>query len=898
MRAIAAALALLVLIDINGGGRGRAQAPRPDPVVQTLRDLETALSADRPDGLAALTSPQLPPAQTALLNEIRMDDHPARPHAIVRERERRPAGDGFLVVADLLVSRGAAGRLATWEIDVRPRAPSADRLTIAGIRQVAHLDDLIRLSLDTTRQFSVHNLVFAAPDFVLTMPAGTAFTASGDFGVTALVLRGRGEVHFTPPDRAEQDQLRLFSRHPSIDSTVDDVYIRVNPADLGSHFSESALAPTALRPAAAAQAQEIFDRFSSKSFTLNLGDLSPPSSGRWSILPAVGSVAVELKSPRYGWLTYARSINDPEDVNLFDRAHVHNLSLYASSDRIAERGRFYDEDAGAAYDVIEYGLDVAFDPSRAWIGGHGRVRIRVLSDGLESVSFRLAESLAVSSVTSPDLGRLLAMRVLGQTTVLVSLPRPVDRNQEITFDLAYSGRLDPQELGDETLSVQAQNPQVMEGPELLQKPEPRFMYSSRVYWYPQGMTTDYAPAAMRLTVPADYQVVASGTQIRSVTAQGVIHGESKSVRTVEFFADRPVRYLACEISRFVSLGRTTIQVPVADAPDPSRQAASGTQTTELALDVLATPRLVGSNRGVAARTEALVKFFANLLGDAPYPSLTITVADALLPGGHSPAYFALVQQPLPSTPYAWREDPLNLDRFPDFLLGHEVAHQWWGQAVGFKNYHDQWLSEGLAQYSAAMFIDSTRPDLFRSLLTRMRDSAESFSSKGPIYLGYRLGHIEGRSATFRAIAYNKSAVVLHMLRRLIGDEAFRSGLRRFYREWRFKKAGTDDLRAAFEAEARRPLGRFFDRWILGSTLPHVRVTTQAGREPGFATVRVEQVGEVFDFPLTVTVQYTDGTVEEQTLLVTEAVHDHRIPLAGPVRRILTRDELTLAQWVD
>jgi hypothetical protein len=316
------------------------------------------------------------------------------------------------------------------------------------------------------------------------------------------------------------------------------------------------------------------------------------------------------------------------------------------------------------------------------------------------------------------------------------------------------------------------------------------------------------------------------------------------------------------------------------------------------LEVFATPRLANRNRGLGARAEALVKFYAGLLGDVPYPSLDITVADALLPGGHSPAYFALVQQPLPSTPYVWRADPLSFDRYPDFLLGHEVAHQWWGQAVGFKNYHDQWLSEGLAHYSAVMFIESTRPDLTRSLLTQMLNSAMSFSDKGPIYLGYRLGHIEGRSAAFRAIAYNKSAVVLHMLRRLIGDEPFRNGLRRFYRDWRFKKAGTDDLRAAFEAEAHRPLGRFFDRWILGSTLPRVRVTTPPGGDPSFATVRVEQVGDVFDFPLTVVVQYADGRTEERTLVVTEPARDHRIPLNGRIRRILTKDELTLAEWAN
>ena len=359
-------------------------------------------------------------------------------------------------------------------------------------------------------------------------------------------------MHFTPPDRAEQDQLRIFARRPSVDTAVDEVYIRVNPADLESHLSTAALVPTAATPTAAAHAQEIFDRFAPMSFSLSLGDLS---GERWTILPAAGNVAVEFRSPLFGWLTYARAVSDPEDVSFFDRERGHNLSLYASSAKVAERGRFYDEDAGAAYDVLQYGLDVAFDPSQSWIEGRGRLRIRVLADTLQSVSFRLAESLAVSSVTSPDQGRLLAMRVLGHTSVVVSLPEPVRRGREMTVDIVYGGRLDPQELGNEAMPVQATRPRA-DVPEPIQKPEPRFMYSTRAAWYPQGLTTDYAPAGMRLTVPAVYQVVATGSQVRSSTSQGVIHGESKAVRTVEFFADRPVRYLACEIGRFVSVGRT------------------------------------------------------------------------------------------------------------------------------------------------------------------------------------------------------------------------------------------------------------------------------------------------------------------------------------------------------
>ena len=58
---------------------------------------------------------------------------------------------------------------------------------------------------------------------------------------------------------------------------------------------------------------------------------------------------------------------------------------------------------------------------------------------------------------------------------------------------------------------------------------------------------------------------------------------------------------------------------------------------------------------------------------------------------------------------------------------------------------------------------------------------------------------------FRALVYNKGGAVLHMLRRLLGDDVFFAGVRRFYREYKFRKAGTEDLRRALEAESGRSL---------------------------------------------------------------------------------------------
>jgi aminopeptidase N len=276
--------------------------------------------------------------------------------------------------------------------------------------------------------------------------------------------------------------------------------------------------------------------------------------------------------------------------------------------------------------------------------------------------------------------------------------------------------------------------------------------------------------------------------------------------------------------------------------------------------------------------------------------LTVIAADSLLPGGHAPAQIALIQQPLPASPFTWGADPLAFDRYPNYLFAHEVAHQWWGQAVGFKNYHDYWLSEGLAQYSAVMFLGDGKPEIAHALLKQMRESAEAFTTRGPIYLGYRLGHIEGRSAVFRGTVYNKSAVVLHMLRRVIGDEAFRAGLRTFYRTWRFKKAGTDDLRQAFETAAGRPLSRFFDQWVLGSALPRLRVTSEVTEGGAAAVIRVDQIGDAFDVPLTVGIDYADGRSEEVELILRDATTELRVPLKGVMRRIVPRDELTLATF--
>jgi aminopeptidase N len=126
-------------------------------------------------------------------------------------------------------------------------------------------------------------------------------------------------------------------------------------------------------------------------------------------------------------------------------------------------------------------------------------------------------------------------------------------------------------------------------------------------------------------------------------------------------------------------------------------------------------------------------------------------------------------------------------------------------------------------------------------------------------------------------------MVLHMLRRLVGDEMFFAGIRSFYQEWKFKKAGTDDFRTVMEKASSRDLKRFFDTWVYGFTVPHVKFTYHIVGD--VATIRFEQHADPVDVPLTVTVTYASGATENIVVILADKHTERTIPLNGPVRTI-------------
>jgi aminopeptidase N len=169
------------------------------------------------------------------------------------------------------------------------------------------------------------------------------------------------------------------------------------------------------------------------------------------------------------------------------------------------------------------------------------------------------------------------------------------------------------------------------------------------------------------------------------------------------------------------------------------------------------------------------------------------------------------------------DDPANFSDMPDFFLAHEAAHQWWGQGTAPSSYRAKWISEAWAQYAAALWVRKRGgEDAFRRMMDRMGTWAFRHDASGPIDLGQRLGHLRGDPRVLRAIVYDKGAWVLHMLRGILGDDAFFSGARAFLKAHRYDKAGSQELRHALEGGSGRDLGPYFQRWVYETGLPTLR----------------------------------------------------------------------------
>ena len=158
-------------------------------------------------------------------------------------------------------------------------------------------------------------------------------------------------------------------------------------------------------------------------------------------------------------------------------------------------------------------------------------------------------------------------------------------------------------------------------------------------------------------------------------------------------------------------------------------------------------------------------------------------------------------------------DALGRDSTEDHLLIHELAHQWWGNRITAADWSHFWLHEGVASFIVALWKEerwgshayAREIELARARVERARANGRGRALVDP--------SIDSAESAGGPIPYSMGLLALHMLRREIGDESFRAGLRSFTARGRTRPVTTSDLRVAMEAAAGRSLQAFFENWV-------------------------------------------------------------------------------------
>ena len=288
----------------------------------------------------------------------------------------------------------------------------------------------------------------------------------------------------------------------------------------------------------------------------------------------------------------------------------------------------------------------------------------------------------------------------------------------------------------------------------------------------------------------------------------------------------------------------------------------------------------------AEPTLSVLEFFSEKVGPYAYEKLANVQANGVRGGMES------------ATAIFYGDDSVTGKRSPRWrnVVIHEIAHQWFGNAVTEADWDDVWLSEGFATYFTLLFTEHAYGrDAFLEGLSQSRDAVRAFDLKQP---GYRIIHdnLSDMSQVTTRQTYDKGGFTLHMLRGLLGDEAFWRGIREYYRRYQNANATSDDFRHVMEEVSGRDLAWFFDQWLRRAGSPTLEGTWRPDAAAGSLVVELNQsqAGVPFRLPIDLAILVEGRAEPEVTRLeMTEKAQTFRLPVAGVPRDV----RLDPQQWL-
>lgn len=375
------------------------------------------------------------------------------------------------------------------------------------------------------------------------------------------------------------------------------------------------------------------------------------------------------------------------------------------------------------------------------------------------------------------------------------------------------------------------------------------------YWFPSiDHPSDKASVEFRVRAPADWEVVASGRLVEEKALDG-------GAKLTVWATDHPIPVYTMV---FGAADMSVRELGALGCDVGSDRCVRITQWVYKEDEERA--------RALFRRAPEIVAFFDSLIGPFPYEKLALVQSSTRYGGMEN------------ASAIFFGEGVVRRER-GDVVVAHEIAHQWFGDAVTEREWPDLWLSEGFATYFASVFYE-LRGDEALAARLRARAEATYLGSPGDVARPVIDSTPADLLELLNANSYQKGAWVVHMLRQVLGDETFFAGIRHYYAEYQHGTALTQDLQRVMEEVAGRKLDWFFEQWLARPGYPQVEVrhAWDAGNRALELDVRQVQSWPAYRLPLTLEADGV-GYRLRRTFRVEGSNSRHEWPLPAEPRRV-------------
>lgn len=718
------------------------------------------------------------------------------------------------------------GVRAACQQSAQSQAPAAQSAAPAS-GAVALYRDLLNPSFDAKDVYQVRDVSILLEDLHISISDGTmAFMREVNGHVTGAVFEGVGEVLLVPPNRAERTSLALFTGSAVLEQRFQSAYLRFSDdkvvEELRSGFRGHA-----------EDAQEFVTRWQEPAILLARGDALPILQAMTSTREAASRfLHLRIGGTSAGIIDVFFDTSAPEQISVAQANIINNatfLDTWTSFPMRSSRQAAGEEDPAtrASFDISDYVLrvkvqpptDLSADAEFTLVPHHSGQRTVVLelSRYLKLSEVRVngapAEFIQNEAISGSDLSRR------GDDLIGVVMPAPLQKDRPLKLSFKYSGPV-MFSAGGELIYVGA-----------------------RGTWYP-NLGPSFSMFDLTFECPSDWSVVGTGKQVSSTVANGK--------RTSRFVTEKPIGRAGFNLGKFVAATSTAGKVEIhAYGAKNVEQALAGAEAR-----MGRKPDPGREAQQIADQASNTVEFLSSELDPFPYSNLEITQ----LPGMLSQSWPGLIY--LSSTAFLSPDerraigvrDPYVELLLSRLMLSHETAHQWWGDAVDWISYRDEWIVEALANYSALIMLEKQHPGDMKTALNYYRGEllretkSGIIADAGPVTLGRRLTSSKFPDAYERVI-YGRGTWLIHMLRTMLheagggsSDAVFFAALKGLLAGAPNHKISTLDLQRAFEQvmpaslgyEGKKSLDWFFDSWINGDSIPqfsleNVRMVPSAGK---------------------------------------------------------------------